>query len=66
MEIYCVCRQCGNEDVLHDAYAIWNREAQRFEVYNTFDKGSYCNTCEGDCSIEWKEKNEHEERRVAI
>jgi len=47
-----VCSLCGSEDVLADAYAFWNAETQQWEVSNVFDKGAYCNNCDGECRIE--------------
>ncbi|MBI1214111.1 MAG: hypothetical protein GC190_21825 [Alphaproteobacteria bacterium] len=36
-----------------DAYAEWNVEAQRWEVANTFDKGAFCNRCDGETTLDW-------------
>ena len=47
-----VCSYCGSDDVLIDAYAQWNVEKQEMEVAQTFDKGHYCNQCDGECSID--------------
>lgn len=47
-----VCRECGSEDVLADAYAEWNVELQQWEVQNVFDKGSFCQQCDGECRID--------------
>jgi hypothetical protein len=52
---YCVCRECGSENVLHDAFVRWNKETQKFEVDNVFDKGAYCCDCDGETSIDWEE-----------
>jgi hypothetical protein len=46
-----VCEICGSDDVLADAYAEWNVETQEWELQNTFDKGSWCNACDGECRI---------------
>jgi hypothetical protein len=29
---YPVCTECGSDDVLFDAYAIWNKDTQAFEA----------------------------------
>ena len=50
-----VCSKCGSEDVLFDAYVSWNKEKQDMEIANTFDKGSFCNSCDGECSVKWIE-----------
>ena len=47
-----VCRSCGSDNVLADAYASWNFEIQKWEIENTFAKGGYCNTCDGECTVE--------------
>lgn len=46
-----VCRRCGSDDVLADAYAAWNVETQKWEVESTFDKGGHCNACDGEARI---------------
>ena len=38
-----VCSECGSDEVLHDAYAIWNSETQDFELRSVHDD---C-VCEG-------------------
>ena len=47
-----VCSRCGSDDVLADAYAEWDVETQAWEVAQTFDKGGYCNKCDGETRIE--------------
>jgi hypothetical protein len=47
-----VCSQCGSEDVFADAYAAWDADAQAWEVTQTFEKGGYCNKCDGETRIE--------------
>jgi hypothetical protein len=47
-----ICATCGSEDVLCDAYAEWDVVAQAWSLQNTFDKGAYCNTCDGETRIE--------------
>ena len=47
-----VCNHCGSDDVLADAYAQWNPEGRCWEVATTFDKGSWCNPCEGEATLE--------------
>lgn len=46
-----VCTECGSTDVLLDAYAVWNEETQEFELLTVYDKGHYCNQCDGPCSV---------------
>lgn len=48
-----VCSTCGSTDVLCDAYAEWDFEAQKWVLQNTFDKGAYCQgKCNGECTID--------------
>lgn len=47
-----VCAKCGSDDILFDAYATWNVRTQQMEVANTYDKGHFCNNCEGECSVD--------------
>ena len=50
-----VCRHCGSENVLADAYAAWNVDKQEWELVNAFEDGSVCDDCgQVDC-IEYKE-----------
>lgn len=50
-----ICANCGSDDVKSDAYADWNIETQRWELTGTYDKGSYCERCQDECSLEWVE-----------
>lgn len=53
--IKMVCKECGSDDVLCDAYAVWDVDTQQWEVVNTFDKGAYCNECDGETRLEQEE-----------
>ena len=53
-----VCGRCGSEDVLADAFASWNFQLQEWQLDNTFDKGSVCNACDGECRIIEQETDE--------
>lgn len=55
-----VCTQCGSDDVLADAYAWWDVDKQEWALSNTFDN-SYCEDCEGECSLEWVPADEDED-----
>ncbi len=50
-----VCGTCGSTDVRCDAYGAWNEDAQEWEIAATFDKGAYCNACDGETSINEQE-----------
>lgn len=50
--ITMVCENCGSENVKADAYAEWDRDNQMWTLSgDPFDKGSYCEDCDGECSI---------------
>lgn len=51
-KIIMVCRRCGSADVGADASARWNTDTQEWELTSTYDKGSSCEVCEGECRIE--------------
>jgi ribosomal protein L37AE/L43A len=55
MNQIAVCSYCGSENVKADAYAVWNTDTQQWEVSATFDKGAYCDECDGETRINWKE-----------
>lgn len=50
-----VCSPCRSPDVLSDAYAEWDHEAQAWVLQNTFEKGAFCNACDGETSIDWED-----------
>lgn len=50
-----VCACCGSDDVVLDATAAWDIDAQEWVLNSTFDD-AYCNTCETeDCKLNWPE-----------
>ncbi|MGA3206089.1 MAG: hypothetical protein ABSF12_26645 [Bryobacteraceae bacterium] len=49
-KIVFVCNTCGSEEVLVDAWAEWNKDNQRWELFNTFD-AAFCAECDGECSV---------------
>jgi len=46
-----VCKECGNDSVWVDANAVWNEETQQYELLDTFNDNSWCNTCEAEAEI---------------
>lgn len=52
-----VCSYCGSTEVLKDAFAEWSVEEQTWVLHACYDE-SYCNTCEGSCSLEDEECEE--------
>lgn len=49
-----VCPECGSNDVLFEAYAVYNPHRAAFELANTFDKPQFCQSCEEECSVVWR------------
>jgi len=53
-KITYICKVCGSENVVWDAYAKWNIHTQEMELHNTFDE-SICDDCgETNCAVEMK------------
>lgn len=44
------CRSCRSTDVVRDAWAAWDEDAQEWGLDNTFD-AAFCNTCEGETAL---------------
>ena len=44
-----VCDHCGSDSVLINAFVQWDELSQDWHIVNTFDKGSHCDECEGEC-----------------
>jgi len=51
-KVRIVCSHCGSDEVRADAYAEWDVESQKWEIAQTFEKGAYCNQCDGETRIE--------------
>ena len=49
-----VCDICGSDDLVKDAAAVWDREAQAWSLASTYDSTS-CQSClrEGDDVEQW-------------
>ena len=47
-----VCRDCGSDQVLSDAYAEWVPHEWRWEVTSVFPKGDICIECDGPTTME--------------
>lgn len=63
VKLRMVCHTCGSEDVLSDAYAEWSFEKQEWQLQNTFDKGAYCNACDGESRIDTIEEEVPDDQR---
>lgn len=48
--IRMICENCGSEDVLADAWTVWNAAVQRWEIGEVFEYG-HCNRCNGEARI---------------
>jgi len=59
------CTHCGSSDVLFDAYATYNFATEEFEVFNIFDKGQFCQCCEGPCSVVWRPREASKQERTS-
>lgn len=46
-----ICAECGSEEVRWDAWASWDEYSQQMVLENSFDY-TYCENCEGECSVE--------------
>jgi len=44
------CAACGSEDVMEDAWAVWDPELQFWEAADLQDH-AYCNTCDGETRL---------------
>lgn len=55
MHVKMVCSECGGDNVKADAYATWDVANQRWECAETFDKGAYCDDCDGETRLEERE-----------
>ena len=49
-----VCKHCGSENVVKDAWAEWDEDKQEWVLQQVFDY-DYCTDCEGDTTIIDKE-----------
>ena len=50
-KIKYMCRECGSDNVLFDAWAKWNVETQEMELNYTYDN-TYCENCDCECKVE--------------
>lgn len=51
-----VCKHCGSDQILCDAYAKWDQQNQAWKVSSIQDDGDkYCEVCIDVTTIEWKE-----------
>jgi hypothetical protein len=62
--IKIVCKKCRSDNVMRDAWAVWNTEAQEWMLGNVFDSG-FCESCEEWASLEEVEIEEMAHDRQA-
>lgn len=46
------CSTCKSDAVRLDAFVVWNAATQSYEIDNVFGSGSWCDTCDGVCTVE--------------
>lgn len=51
MRIEMICARCGGDNVMRDAWAVWDATAQEWSLGAVFDYG-YCDDCERETTIE--------------
>jgi hypothetical protein len=44
------CAHCGGENVMRDAWAVWDIELQAWVLGNVFDAG-HCDACGGNSTL---------------
>jgi hypothetical protein len=54
---YPICGRCGSEDVVRDAWAVWNPATGLWELQQVFDH-AVCETCEETTEFVWKKREE--------
>lgn len=47
-----VCKSCGSERVVTEAWACWNRNAGLWELETRFE-AAYCRACARETTLEW-------------
>lgn len=48
-----VCKNCQSDKVKADAYAVW--DGYSWMILSVHDKGSWCDRCDGETTIEEKD-----------
>ena len=51
------CVRCGSNDVVRDAWAVWNPVTGLWELRKVFDQ-AMCETCEESTELVWKKRPE--------
>ena len=58
-----ICRSCGSERVVRDAWASWNPELGLWEIAAVFDQ-EFCHKCKAETRFVWKKRIGPERTRV--
>ena len=58
-----VCRTCGSEHVVKDAWACWNPASGLWELETVFDH-EHCHQCEGETTFVWMRIEAVPRRRI--
>ena len=58
---YPICRACGSDDVVKDAWASWNPETGLWELMDVFDY-NLCRACEQSAELDWIETSAMDKR----
>ena len=48
--ITIICKQCGSDNVMRDAWAMWGINSQQWVLGLTFD-AAFCEDCDGDTTL---------------
>jgi hypothetical protein len=46
-----ICRECGSEDVVRDAWVRWDASSQAWEIATTLP-AAYCHQCDGEVALD--------------
>lgn len=57
-----MCATCGSTNVLADAYCDWSVDDQGWQIVNVFEKGAFCEDCEGPCRLKKRIVNDYGEK----
>ena len=48
-DINKVCSHCNSSDIKMDAFVVWNKTNQEFELFDIYENDVFCNKCQGEC-----------------
>ncbi|MDC6350712.1 hypothetical protein PP178_04045 [Zeaxanthinibacter sp. PT1] len=48
------CKTCGDNSILHTAWAVWNPELEEYELHGDPMDHEYCETCDRETKAEFK------------